>query len=128
MCEAHCGRDWSGEVVVRLNQPIRADFGWLTGQGHLEAEAGEHPGCANQHGAISVYVEATDHPRETLGAKPAEIAWWRYADSSERYVWSTSQYADGGCGWVVAADELRRLQAVLDCDDDACNDDTGANR
>lgn len=100
MCETNCGRDWSGEVVVCLNQRVTSDLPFFMRSEGAEAEPGEHGGASNQHGALFVHTDGGD-----LGVKPAEVAWWRYADSDDRYVW-------GRGIWVLAIDEIKRLRAL----------------
>lgn len=102
MCEQKCGRDWSGDVVVCLNQRVTSDFHPVFWRFQCAADPGEHTGSSNQHGALSVRTAEG----QLLGVKPAEVAWWRYADSDERYVW-------GHGAWALAVDELERLSTIV---------------
>jgi len=95
MCEKSCGRDWSGDVVVCMNQHVRSDLPGIVRAREMWAGPGEHRGEANGHGALCVQT-----PGGLLGVKPAEVSWWRYAGETRRYVWSVQRHH-----WVPA-DEL----------------------
>lgn len=81
---AEARKDWSGEVVVCLRHHIRSEWPGST----AAAASGEQKGRANPHGAISVGIDGG----RQLGAKPADILWWRYADSEVRFVWVLSAW------------------------------------